>query len=296
MSKRYVLLTLTNLAVVMTISLIAAIFGAKGYVEDSLGINYGVLIAVCTVWGFGAAFISLLLSRIIAKRFLGVTIIPADKPGNLQWLSVMTKNIARGAGLPEPEVGIYRSSEANAFATGPSQSKALVAFSTKLIESMDKEAIEGVVAHEVAHIKNGDMVTMTLIQGVINVFVLFFAHLIAYAASQAVKDRAQRIVWTVTIVLAEFVLGLVGLMIAGTFSRKREFRADAGSARMVGHLKMVKALKYLTELKKSEEEAEGLPAPLAALGVSGKSRIFHLLSTHPTLEKRIEYLEKHITV
>ncbi|MCL4157792.1 UNVERIFIED_CONTAM: hypothetical protein GTU68_011683 [Idotea baltica] len=290
-SKRILLFVLTNLLLIATFTVIGSFFGVEGYVTES-GLNYKHLLIFCTVYGFLTSGISLACSRIVAKKFMKIKLINKEEAGNLQWLALMVDDISRRAGLEvTPEVGVYRSDDMNAFATGPTKKRALVAFSSELLQKMDRAGIEGVAAHEIAHIQNGDMVTMTLLQAVVNVFVMFLGRVIAYGASSLGKNESQsRLIWFVTLIAVQFVLGFLGLIVTGWFSRKREFRADAGSAQLVGASSMIKSLEFLQQENEDEEKAKKLPESMAALGISGGVK--SLFSTHPALEIRIEALRK----
>lgn len=297
MGKRVLLFVLTNLLVAGTLCLIAEFSGANNYLESE-GIDWTGLIAMCLVWGFAGSFISLALSRFVAKTFLKVKVVSATEPGNLQWLASMVERVAMKAGLPKPpQVGVYRSDEVNAFATGPTQTRALVAFSSALIQEMDRQSIEAVAAHEIAHITNGDMVTMTLLQGVINSFVMFFAYIIATAASQAAKGRSAAQLHHITYAISSIVLSLLGMIVTSRFSRAREFRADSEGARLSGKENMIKALQNL-QVQEQKEEAAELPQAAAALGISNRRPSFlaKLLSTHPPLEERIKAIQANVGV
>jgi heat shock protein HtpX len=236
----------------------------------------------------GGAFISLLMSRAIAKMSMGVKLVNGQT-GNpeLDWLYQTVSRLARQANLPMPEVGYYESPEVNAFATGPSKRKSLVAVSSGLLRSMRQEEAEGVLAHELAHISNGDMVTMTLIQGVVNAFVLYLSRVIASVVRNMVDERYAYIVsFAVTIVL-DIVLGVLGMMIVAWFSRAREFRADAGAATLAGREKMIAALRRLQSTKQLVDNSE---PELATLKINGQ-RAMMLFATHPPLEARIAALE-----
>lgn len=294
MPKRILLFLVSNILFITTISVICWVFGIERY-ATSQGIDYQALLLICVIYGFGASFLSLAFSRVMAKYLMGVKLINSAEDGNLQWLAVMVEDIAKRAGLPAmPQVGVYRSNDVNAFATGPTKSRALVAFSSALLQQMDREAIEGVAAHEIAHIKNGDMVTMTLLQGLVNAFVMFFARIVAYAASQAVKDELATIVWYVSVIVFQILFGLLGMLVTGWFSRRREFRADAGSAELVGAQAMIKGLERLKQIAANDDSREEMPETIAALGISNKkrSRIFAPLSTHPSLDDRIARLRQ----
>ena len=246
MGKRIVLFLATNLAILVTLSIVLSLLGVSGYRLPGGGLNYTALMIFALVWGMGASFISLLMSRVIAKWSMGVKLVNGQS-GNaeLDWLYNTVARQAQQANLPMPEVGYYESPEVNAFATGPSKSRSLVAVSSGLMRGMRQEEIEGVLAHEMSHIRNGDMVTMTLIQGVVNAFVLFLARVIGNIVRNAADERyAVMLSFVVTIVL-DIVLGILGMMVVAWFSRAREFRADAGAASLAGREKMVAALRRL---------------------------------------------------
>ncbi|MEQ1897957.1 MAG: protease HtpX [Vicinamibacterales bacterium] len=292
MGKRIVLFLLTNLAVVLTLSVVVSLLGLDRYVTDS-GLNLGSLAMFCLVWGMGGAFISLQMSRFIAKRSTGMRLVDGQS-GNADadWLYRTVEGLTRKAGLPMPEVGIYESGEVNAFATGPSRSKSLVAVSTGLLRSMERREVEGVLAHEVAHIANGDMVTMTLLQGVINAFVMFLARVVAFAiANSGSRDGERRGnnggSFLVMMVL-QIVFGVLGSMVTAWFSRQREFRADSGGATLAGRDNMIAALRRLMT---THELVDTQQAALATLKISGARGWMMFLSTHPPLEQRIAALE-----
>ena len=288
MGKRILLFLLTNLAIMVTLSIVLSLLGVAGYIQPDGGINHSALLVFAFVWGMGGAFISLLMSRFIAKKSLGVKLVNGQT-GNaeLDWLYNTVARLARQANLPMPEVGYYDSPEVNAFATGPSKKKSLVAVSSGLLSNMRREETEGVLAHELAHIQNGDMVTMTLIQGVVNAFVLYLSRVVAGIVRNAVDERyAVMLSFVVTIVL-DILLGVLGMMIVAWFSRAREFRADAGAASLAGREKMVGALRRLQTTTKLIENSE--PA-LATLKISSGG-MRSLFATHPPLEARIQALE-----
>lgn len=278
-----------NVLVVVTISLVMNLLGVQPYL-DARGINYQALALFCLVWGMGGAFISLAISRITAKMMMGVKVIdPERAQGEMGELVRTVHRLARAANIDRmPEVGYYESPEVNAFATGPTRNRALVAVSTGLLERMDRRQVEGVLAHEVAHVANGDMVTMTLVQGVINAVVMFVARVAAFFISQRFREESRRMVNMVTVLVLEIALSLLGAMAAAWFSRRREFRADAGGAALAGRESMLSALKAL---KRNAELAELEPQPsMAALKISGRGGLMALLSTHPPLEERIAAL------
>jgi heat shock protein HtpX len=241
------------------------------------------------VWGMGGAFISLLLSRFIAKKSLGVKLVNGQT-GNadLDWLYNTVSRLAQQANLPTPEVGYYDSPEVNAFATGPSKKKSLVAVSSGLLSHMRREETEGVLAHELAHIQNGDMVTMTLIQGVVNAFVLYLSRVIAGIVRNAVDERYAMILSFVVTIALDILLGFLGMVVVAWFSRAREFRADAGAASLAGREKMIGALRRLQSTTRLIDNAE---PELATLKINNR-RAMMLFATHPPLEARIEALER----
>lgn len=283
--KRILLFIATNILVVLTISILIQVLGIGRYITAS-GINYVDLAAFCLVWGMAGSLISLAISRISAKIMMNIQVIDRSSP-DAAWLVLMVEDLARKAGLPvTPEVGIYESPEVNAFATGPSKRRALVAFSTGLIRGMNRNEIEGVAGHEIAHIANGDMVTMTLLQGVINAFVMFFARIIAWAIAQNSREENRHSIQYPVTFLLEMVLGVLGMLVVAAFSRHREFRADRGGARYAGKNDMISALERLAM---NQRRYDPQPA-LAALKISGGPGA--LFATHPPLEKRIEALRR----
>lgn len=295
-AKRIGLFLMVNLLVVVTISLILNFLGVKPYLTQ-YGLDYQSLVIFCLVWGMGGAFISLALSRVMAKWTMGVQIIDPDtRDFNQRELLQTVHELARSAHLPAmPQVGIFDSPEVNAFATGPTKSRSLVAVSTGLLQSMKREEVKGVLGHEIAHIANGDMVTMTLIQGVVNAFVMFLARAIAFAlvmAGNKSEDRegsgAPMTYYVVQFVL-EIVFMILGSMVVAWFSRYREFRADKGGARLAGRQNMIQALQ---SLRRNFEAIDPAVQPsIQALKISSRpGGIMRLFSTHPPLEERIERL------
>jgi heat shock protein HtpX len=289
MGKRILLFVVTNLAIMVTLSIVLNLLGIAGYIRPDGGINHTALMAFALVWGMGGAFISLLMSRAIAKMSLGVKLVNGQT-GNadLDWVYNTVARLARQANLPMPEVGYYESPEVNAFATGPSKSKSLVAVSAGLLQNMRRDEVEGVLAHELAHIQNGDMVTMTLIQGVVNAFVLYLSRVIAGIVRNMVDERYAFLVSIVVTIALDILLGILGMIIVAWFSRAREFRADAGAASLAGREKMIGALRRLQGTKQLIDTRE---PELATLKISGR-RAMMLLSTHPPLEDRIAALER----
>jgi heat shock protein HtpX len=299
--KRIFLFMALNALVVVSLSLLTSVLGIRPYLT-SYGLDYESLMGFCLVWGMGGAFISLLISRIMAKMMMGVRVIDASRPqsGEAQWLLETVHSLSRSAGISVmPEVGIYESPEVNAFATGPTKNRALVAVSTGLLQRMNREQVEGVLGHEVAHVANGDMVTMTLVQGVVNAFVMFLSRVIAFAIAQAMASRrdgeregggVSPLVFHLTTMVLELVFMLLGSMLVAAFSRFREFRADAGGARLAGRDKMISALQGLQRTM-SLIDTEAQPA-VQSMKISGKRAGFwQLFSTHPSLEERILRLE-----
>jgi heat shock protein HtpX len=295
--KRVFLFVLTNIAILAMVSIVLAVLGQLGVLD--LAGSQGTLLIYCAIWGFGAAFVSLLLSRWMAKRAMGVHLIGPDaRDADAQWLYATVSRLAQQANLPMPEVGIYDSPEVNAFATGPSKKRSLVAVSTGLFRSMSKQEIEGVLAHELSHVANGDMVTMALIQGVVNAFVLYLAHVVAMIARSALSSRDDDrpnflgvIAGQLVFFAAQIVFGLIGSMITAWFSRQREFRADAGGASLAGRGSMVSALRRLLA---SQGRVDNSNPEYATMKIAGGKGLLALLATHPPLEQRIAALEGRV--
>lgn len=285
--KRIILFVLTNFLVFMTISIVLTLLGVGPYMSAQ-GISYGDLMAFCLVWGMGGSLFSLAISRMSAKWMMGIQTVTKTSPDGA-WLVVMVEQLSQKAGLPvTPEVGIYESPEVNAFATGPTKRRALVAFSTGLLRTMNKNEIEGVAAHEIAHVANGDMVTMTLLQGVINAFVMFFARVIGWAVAQNTREENRHSVQMMITFALDLLLGILGTLVVCWFSRQREFRADKGGARYAGKQDMIAALERLAGNTRVYDQQPSL----AAFKISSSSSFLHLFSTHPPLEQRIETLRK----
>ena len=290
MGKRVFLFLITNLAIMAVFSVILFALTGAGVMDGSGAGYYGALFGVCLVWGMVGAFISLAISRWIAKWSLGVKLIKKGS-GDKRMAQVyeMVERLTKKVGLPMPEVGYYESDEVNAFATGPTKKKSLIAVSTGLVESMGPKEIEGVIAHEIAHIANGDMVTMTLLQGVINAFVMFFARIIAFAVRQALDENIAWIVSFIVYILLTILFSILGSLVTSWFSRQREFKADAGGADLAGRDKMIAALRALMNTNE-DVDTKSTPA-LNTAKISGRSRFMAAFSTHPDLEKRIAALE-----
>lgn len=294
--RRILLFLLTNFLVITTISIICNLLGVQPYLTE-YGLNLQQLLLFCTVWGMGGSFISLLMSRFVVKMSMGVKVIPANTTDhNLQQLVSIVHDLARRANLPAmPEVGVYDSPEINAFATGPSKSRSLVAVSSGLLNSMNRDEIAGVLGHEISHVANGDMVTMTLLQGIVNVFVMFFARIIAYALTMGRRgDSDSRGSSHFAYYIAEFVFQtifmILGSLVVAAFSRWREYRADAGGANLAGRQNMIEALQILQKVQ--ERNFTRAPKGLKTLMIAGGSHnIMRLFASHPPLEQRIAKLK-----
>lgn len=285
--KRVILFLLTNLAVMLVLSIIVRLFGLDRFLTAN-GLNLPALLMFSAVIGFGGATISLLMSKWMAKRSTGAEVITQPRDQTEQWLVDTVKRLADRAGIGMPEVAIYEG-EPNAFATGAFKNSALVAVSTGLMQSMNKEEVEAVLAHEVAHVANGDMITLTLIQGVVNTFVVLLARVIGYVVDRAIfkNEREVGIGYYITSIVCEILFGILASIIVAYFSRQREFRADAGAADYVGNPKpMINALARLGGLTPGE-----LPKSMAASGISGGPGIMALFSSHPPIEARIAALQ-----
>jgi heat shock protein HtpX len=295
-AKRIFVFASVNILIVVTLSVLLAVLG----VSPRLGgreLDVTQLAVFCLVWGFGASFISLALSRVMAKWMMGVKVISPQAASYAEReILDAVYGYSRAAGLQTmPEVGIYESPEVNAFATGPTRNRALVAVSTGLLDSMDREAVRGVIAHEVAHIANGDMVTMTLAQGAVNAFVMFLARIAAWFAGQFVEEEKRPMVQFGVTLALEIALGILGMLVVARVSRAREFRADAGGAKLAGSSRMIAALRSLQKIQAAghpELVDDGRAPALATLKISGKGGGFlKLFSTHPELSDRIHALE-----
>ena len=286
--KRIALFLLTNIAVVAVLGIVANLLGVNRYLTAN-GLNLGALLGFAFVMGFGGAIISLLMSKPIAKMSMGVTIINTPRNADEAWIVETVRRFSDQAGIKMPDVGIYEG-EANAFATGAFKNSALVAVSTGLLQNMTHEEVEAVIGHEVAHIANGDMVTMTLIQGVMNTFVVFLSRVIGYAVDSFLRKNDENssgpgIGYMVTTIVLDIVLGFLAAIIVAWFSRQREFRADAGAAQLMGRRQpMINALARLGGVHTQE-----LPKSMAAMGIAGG--IGKLFSTHPPIEERIAALQ-----
>jgi heat shock protein HtpX len=291
LAKRIFLLIITNLAVVVVLSVVLSILGIGRYTGPN-GLDVGALATFCFIWGMAGSFISLQMSRWMAKRAMGVQLVDGRTGREeLDWLYQTVERQTQQAGLPMPEVGVYDSAEINAFATGPSRSRSLVAVSAGLLRALRRDEAEGVIAHEVTHIANGDMVTLTLLQGVINAFVMFLARIVAYTIASrgnSRDDRSPMLEFMIVIVM-QIVFGILGSMIVAWFSRQREFRADRGGARIAGRDRMIGALRRLAANREAVDPAH---QELAAFKINSPARWAGLLATHPPLELRIAALEQ----
>ena len=287
--KRIVLFLATNLAIVLVLSISMRLLGVESYLNEQ-GLNLNALLVFAAVMGFGGAFISLAISKWSAKTAVGAQVIDAPRTPTERWLVETVKRQAQAAGIGMPEVAIYDAPEVNAFATGMNRNKSLVAVSSGLLAAMNKDEAEAVLAHEVSHIANGDMVTLTLIQGVVNTFVIFLSRVIGHLVDKVVfrTERGQGPAYFVTFIVAEIVLGVLASMIVMWFSRQREFRADAGAAALAGRSKMIAALERL----KAAYEPSSLPKQMAAFGISGgmSGGLKRLFASHPGLDERIAAL------
>lgn len=292
--KRIILFLATNMAVLLLLTIVINLFGFDAYLDARLG-NYTNLLVFAAVIGFGGAFFSLAISKRMAKRSMGVRVITQPTNETERWLLETVRKYSETAHIAMPEVGIFDSAQPNAFATGARKNAALVAVSTGLIRSMSRQEAEAVVGHEIAHVANGDMVTLTLITGVVNTFVVFFARIIGSLVDSATRgndeeSRGPGMGYFVTVIAAEIVLGLFASMIVAWFSRQREFRADAGGAYLAGPRSMIGALEAL----KRAHSPKPLPQQLAFFGINGgvARGLQRLFMSHPPLDERIGALER----
>lgn len=288
--KRIALFLLTNVAVVVVLGIVASLLGVNRFLTSN-GLNLGALLGFAFIMGFGGAIISLLISKPLAKWSSGVHVINEPRNADEAWIVNTVRGFADRAGIGMPEVGIYEG-EPNAFATGAFKNSALVAVSTGLLEGMTREEVEAVIGHEVAHIANGDMVTMTLIQGVMNTFVVFLSRVIGYAVDSFLRKNDESssgpgIGYYVTTIVLDIVLGFLAAIIVAWFSRQREYRADAGSAHLMGAREpMIRALARLGGLEPGE-----LPKSFEASGITGKGGLAAMFASHPPIPARIAALQ-----
>lgn len=296
MAKRIVLFLAINVLVVVTLSIVLNVFHVQPFLQG-YGLNIQSLLIFCFIWGMGGAFISLALSRQMAKWMMGVHVIDSDtQDPDLRRLMATVHQLARDAHLPDmPEVGVFESPEPNAFATGPTKKRSLVAVSTGLLRRMSQKELEGVLGHEIAHIANGDMVTMTLIQGIVNAFVMFLARILAYVFSGMGRSRegssGSYFSYMISVFIFEIIFMLLGSIIVCWFSRFREFRADRGGADLAGKDKMIAALESLQRMKQMRDPQTEKPSFQAfKISTHRKSGLMMLFATHPPLEERISRL------
>ncbi|MFC4736052.1 protease HtpX [Bacillus daqingensis] len=305
MGKRMMLLIATNILVLTTIVIVWSLIvnftgiGAGGFDtgEGTLGIDIGALALFSLIFGFAGSFISLAMSRWVAKKMMKVEVLDPEGSLSARERAVVEKvhRFSRAAGLAHmPEVGIYRSPEVNAFATGPSKKRSLVAVSEGLLQNMDENAVEGVIAHEVAHVANGDMVTMTLLQGVVNTFVVFFSRVAAILVSRLVRSELQFVVRFAAIIIFQILFSILGSLVVMAFSRYREYHADRGGADLAGRDKMAHALRslkaYVERANVKNDRTDD--SAIQTMKISGKGGVSKLFSSHPDLDDRIARLEQ----
>ncbi|CAM8441021.1 HtpX Zn-dependent protease with chaperone function [Candidatus Methylopumilus universalis] len=290
--KRIFYFLVTNLAIVLVLSVTMRLLGVEPFLNAN-GLNLNSLLIFAAVMGFGGAFISLAISKWSAKKMSGAVTIENPKTLDEIWLVNIVKKQSETVGIQMPEVAIFNSPVVNAFATGMSRNSSLVAVSSGLLEMMTKDEAEAVIGHEISHIANGDMVTLTLIQGVVNTFVLFFSRVIGYTVDKVVFKTRQGTgpAFFITMIISELLLGVLASIVVMWFSRQREYRADIGGGQLAGNQKMIAALKRL----KSQYESSALPKSIAALGISGEQGrgLKELFSTHPSLDDRIARLQQN---
>jgi heat shock protein HtpX len=287
--KRILLFLVTNLAVVVVLSIVARLFGLDAYVAGRGG-SWAGLLAFAALFGFGGSIISLLISKWSAKRLMGVRVIEQPHDPTEQWLLTVVRTHSAKVGIGMPEVGIFDSPSPNAFATGASRNNALVAVSTGLLQRLNRQEVDAVLGHEVSHVANGDMVTLTLIQGVVNTFVIFLARIIGDIVDKSLlrNENGRGMGYFISVLVAEMALGIAASLIVMSFSRRREFRADEGGAQLAGTLPMIGALEALQRA----HETEGLPQQMSAFGINGgaPTGLRRLFMSHPPIEVRIAAL------
>lgn len=291
--KRIALFLATNIAVILVLSVVLRILGVDQILdEQGRGLNYNNLLVFCAVFGMGGSIISLLISKWMAKRATGAVVIAEPRNATEQELFQTVAHHAQAAGIGMPEVAIYDSPEVNAFATGARRDNALVAVSTGLLQQMDRDSVDAVLGHEISHVANGDMITLTLIQGVVNTFVMFLARVVGFFVDRVVlkNERGLGLGYFITVIAAQILFGILASTIVSWFSRRREFQADAGGARLAGRDKMIGALEAL-----QRAHTGPLPEQMAAFGISsggGGAGFRRLFMTHPPLEDRIAALQR----
>ncbi len=290
--KRIFYFLITNLAIVLVLSITMRLLGVEPFLNAN-GLNFNSLLIFASVMGFGGAFISLAISKWSAKQMSGAVTIENPKTSDEIWLMNTVKKQSQAVGIQMPEVAIFNSPVVNAFATGMSRDSSLVAVSSGLLEMMTKDEAEAVIGHEISHIANGDMVTLTLIQGVVNTFVLFFSRVIGYTVDKVIFKTREGTgpAFFITMIISELLLGVLASIVVMWFSRQREYRADLGGGQLAGKQKMIAALKRL----KAQYESSALPKSIDALGISGEQGmgLKELFSTHPSLDDRIARLQQN---
>ncbi|MEJ6558720.1 MAG: protease HtpX [Candidatus Thioglobus sp.] len=292
--KRIFLFLMTNIAILVLLSITLSLLGVEGILkENGSDLDLQALLIFSAVFGFGGAFISLLISKWMAKRMTGAVVIKSPANNLEKWLIETVEKQAKIVGIRMPEVAIFPTASLNAFATGASRNKALVAVSQGLLDTMNKGEIEAVVGHEMSHVANGDMVTLTLIQGVVNTFVIFFSRVIGHFVDRVIlkNQRGHGIGYFITTLFAQIVLSILASTIVMYVSRKREFVADTGGADLAGHQNMIGALKRLGQV-----EPEALPEQMAAFGINDKKGFASWFSSHPPIEDRIKALENRALI
>jgi len=291
MFKRVMLLIATNLAVLLVLSIVLRLLGVDRILDESgSGINYQALLVLSLVIGFGGSFISLAMSKWIARRTTGARVIAQPQNAAESWLVATVERQARAAGIEPPEVAVYDSPDMNAFATGARRNAALVAVSTGLLRGMPQDEIEAVLAHEISHVANGDMVTLTLVQGVVNTFVIFLSRIVGHFVDRVLlrNESGYGLGYFAAVIVAQLVLGILASIIVMWVSRQREFRADAGSAHLNGREPMIGALRRLEANIPSQ-----LPQEMQAFGIAGGKRgLMQLFMSHPPIPERIEALRR----
>ncbi|AKH21956.1 heat shock protein HtpX [Sedimenticola thiotaurini] len=291
MMKRIVLFLATNLAVLAVLSVTLRLLGVERILdEQGVGLDMNSLIIFAAVLGFGGSLISLFISKWTAKRMMGLRVIETPATAVEQWLINTVQRQAEQAGIGMPEVAIYEGAEMNAFATGWNRNDSLVAVSSGLLQQMDRAEVEAVLGHEISHVANGDMVTLALIQGVVNTFVIVLSRVVGHLVDRVVfkTERGHGPAFWITTIVAELVLGILASIIVMWFSRQREYRADAGGAKLAGRTSMINALAKLGGV----QQTEGLPDQLAAFGIAGGKGLSDLFRTHPRIEDRIARLRE----
>ena len=294
MVNRILLFLLTNLAILLVLSVVMKFFGLENLMANSFGgtgINLTGLLIFSAAFGFGGSFISLFISKWMAKRATGAKVIESPSNEDERWLVNTTRQLSERAGIGMPEVAIFNSAAPNAFATGANRNKSLVAVSTGLLRGMKREQVKAVLGHEIGHIANGDMITLTLIQGVLNTFVIFLSRIIGMIVDRFVlrNERGMGIGYWVTTIIAQILLGILASAVVMWFSRRREFRADAAGAQLAGRNNMINALEAL----RRSQGAASMPESLAAFGISPSARsgMARLFASHPPLDERIRALK-----